>query len=522
MPRLSLCAVLAAFMTAAVAGADKRPMEIQDLFRFKRVADPQISPDGKLVVYQVTTVNLDENKTSTNLWLAATDGKTPPRQLTTTTKSDRHPRWSPDGKRILFESSRSGETQLWVIDLSGGEARQMTHLSTGANTGIWSPDGSHIAFVSAVYPEYYDKPYKESDALNKKRLDEVAKGPVKAKVFTRLFFRHWVEYVDDKRNHLFDMKADGDEPKDVTPGDRDAYPTSTTFSVGDDFVFSPSGKYLVYTAVPDRDEAWSTNYDICRVPIAGGKVDNLTKSNKAADGSPQFSPDGKKLAYRAQKKAGYEADKWELMVTDCDGDGAIAGKPQTVTHNFDGSVDEFVWTPSNNKLFFTADLNASRPILETTIGESHVAPLFKGGTNGSLTISRDGNTVAVSNTAIDHPAQVAVFRTSNPDLPRTIGNNGELLTQLDLPSPESVKVEVQDGTMQMWILKPPGFDQTKKWPVVYLVHGGPQGAWEDGWSFRWNPELWAAQGYVVAMPNPRGSTGFGQKFVDEISGDWGG
>ena len=522
MPRLPLGVLLVAFITASATAADKRPMEIQDLFRFKRVAEPQISPDGKLVVYQLTTVNLDENKSSTNLWLAATDGKTPPRQLTTTTKSDRHPRWSPDGKRILFESSRSGETQLWTIDLSGGEARELTHLSTGANTGIWSPDGSHVAFVSAVYPEFSDKPFKESDALNKKKLDEAAKSPVKAKVFTRLFFRHWVEYVDDKRNHLFVMKPDGGEPKDVTPGDRDAYPTSTTFSVGDDFVFSPSGKFLVYTAVPDRDEAWSTNYDICRVPIEGGKVENLTESNKAADGSPQFSPNGKKLAYRAQHKAGYEADKWELMVADCDADGAVTGKPQSVTHSFDSGVDEFVWAPNNKTLFFNADLNASRPIFETTIGDSQVVPLRKGGTNGSLSISRDGNTIASSNSAIDHPAHVSVFRTSNPDLPLAIGNNGELLSKLDLPMPESVTVEVEGGKMQMWILKPPGFDQSKKWPVVYLVHGGPQSAWEDGWSFRWNPELWAAQGYVVALPNPRGSTGFGQKFVDEISGDWGG
>ncbi len=281
--------------------AAPRPMQIEDLYRFRRVADPQISPDGKWVVYQLSTISLAENKSSTNLWIASTDGKTPTRQLTTTPKSDRHPRWSPDGKQIAFESNRGGgETQLWVIDIDGGEARPLTTISTGAANGTWSPDGTHIAFSSAVYPEFSDKPFKESDELNKKKIEEIAKSPVKAKVFTKLFYRHWDAYVEDKRQHLFVVPAQGGEPRDVTPGDRDAYPTSTTFSVGDEFVFSPNSKYLIYTAVPARDEAWSTNYEICRVPIAGGKVDTLTIENKAADGCPRFSPDGKKFAYRAQ------------------------------------------------------------------------------------------------------------------------------------------------------------------------------------------------------------------------------
>ncbi len=521
MYRLPCCAILAVVFVMPLH-AEKRPMELADLFRIKRMADPQISPDGKLVVYQVGTVNLEANSTSTNLWIAAADGKTPPRQLTNTTKSDRHPRWSPDGQRIVFESTRSGESQLWTIDLSGGEARQLTSLSTGASNAIWSPDGTHIGFVSAVYPAYSDKPFKESDALNKKKLDEAAKSPVKAKVFSRLFFRHWVEYVEDKRNHLFVVKAGGGEPMDVTPGDRDAYPTSTTFSVGDDFVFSPNGKYLVYTAVPDRDEAWSTNYDIWRVPITGGKIENLTADNKAADSSPRFSRDGKTMAYRAQKKAGYEADKWQLMVVEVDDNGAWTGKPQEVTPKLDLAVDEFVWAPDNRTLFFTADDEGARPIFETTVGVGHVTPFSKAGTNGSLSISRDGNTFAFAKSSLNHPPRVVVVRTSDPEHPRYVDANSELLEQIDLPRPESVKVPVDGAEMQMWILKPPGFDPKKKCPVAYLVHGGPQGAWEDGWSFRWNPELWAAQGYVVALPNPRGSTGFGQKFVDEISGDWGG
>ncbi len=256
-----------------VSAQERGPMKVDDLFRFQRVADPQISPDGKWVVYTQSKVDLEANKSTSHLWLAATEKDAKPKQLTDGAKSDRHPRWSPDGKSILFESGRSGSNQLWIVSAAGGEPTQLTKLSTEASLGIWSRDGKQIAFMSAVWPEYSAKPHAESDALNKKRIEERDKNPVKAKVFKRLFFRHWDEYVEDKRQHLFVMAFENGkagEPKDVTPGDRDAYPTSTTFSLGDDFTFSPDAKYLYFTAVPAKNEAWSTNYDICRVPVTGG------------------------------------------------------------------------------------------------------------------------------------------------------------------------------------------------------------------------------------------------------------
>src|SRR4051812_1333576 len=213
--------------------AKKRPMEIDDLFKFKRVSDPQISPDGKWVVYTVGMVDdVASNKMSSTVWLASTDGKTR-LQLTNTTKKDRQARWSPDGKSILFVSTRGGSPQLWMIDVDGGEARQLTKVSTGVSEPTWSRDGKRIAFVSTVWPEFSEKPFKESDKLNKERIDEREASPVKAKVFTRLFYRHWDEYVEDKRMHLFVCEfADGkaSEPRDVTPGDYDAYPTSDTFA----------------------------------------------------------------------------------------------------------------------------------------------------------------------------------------------------------------------------------------------------------------------------------------------------
>jgi dipeptidyl aminopeptidase/acylaminoacyl peptidase len=533
-------------LTSAAAAEAKRPLTLDDMFKFKRVSDPQISPDGKHVVYVVGVPDLEKNSIPSSLWIASTDGKGEPRQLTNAPgKKDKHPRWSPDGKSILFESNRSGSSQLWIIGLDGGEARQLTDIATEASNAIWSRDGSRIAFVSAVWPEYSEKPYKESNELNKKRKEETEKNPVKAKVFTKLFYRHWDEYVEDKRQHLFIIDSplarsasEGyAEPKDVTPGDRDAFPTSDTFSTGDNFTFSPDGKYLVFTAVPEKNEAWSTNYDICRVPITGGTKtwECLTADNKAADSGPVFSPDGKMLAYRAQKKPGFEADRWELMVADTDPSGRTLSKPRSLTPNFDRWIDEFVWS-GNSAIQFTAETSASNPIFMVALKNGEPDNLsdrllpesLKRGTVKSLTQHiADENHIGWTFTwaSQNAPPEVYSFSLEGP-VDATVANiskaNTKLLEELDRPKQESVTVPISGTSMQMWILKPPGFDASKKWPLVYLVHGGPQGAWEDGWSYRWNPQLWAAQGYVVALPNPRGSTGFGQKYIDEISGDWGG
>jgi dipeptidyl aminopeptidase/acylaminoacyl peptidase len=531
-----LLAVLSAFAApAAVFAEGKRPMTVDDLFRFKRVSDPQLSPDGQTVAYVVGAVDLNANSSSSSIWLAPTAGKGESRQLTNTTKKDKHPRWSPDGKHVLFESNRSGSTQLWVIDVGGGEAHQLTTISTEASDALWSPDGKWIAFVSTVYPEYSAKPFKESDELNKKRKEEVEKSPVKAKVHTKLFYRHWDSYVEDKRQHLFVLPwndGKGGEPRDVTPGDRDANPTSSTFATGDNFAFSPDSKYLVFTAPPGREEAWSTNYDIRRVPVGGGAAETLTKDNPAADSGPVFSPDGNRLAWRAQKRAGFEADRWQLMVVETDSGGAFKGKPRSVSAAFDGSPDSFVWSPEGAGLLFLADQNGYAPVFHVAVEGGKVRKLSGDNTHLALTCARKpGDPVlAWLGVAMNRPAEVFVGAPTSErsDRPAYLAEknvshaNDKLLAELDLPRPESVKVKVEGADMQMWILKPPGFDPNKKWPLAYLVHGGPQGAWEDGWSYRWCPEAWAAQGYVVALPNPRGSTGFGQKFVDEISGDWGG
>lgn len=523
-----------------LAAACPRPMTLDDLFAFHRLAAPQISPDGRFVVYQVGTVDLAANTITTALWVAATDGRTPPHRLTSPPpgKRDARPRWHPGGAFVLFESNRSGTSQLWLVPAAGGEPRQLTFLSTGASHGVWSPDGTHVAFVSAVYPEFSDKPFAESDRLNKQKDEEIENNPVKARVFTRLFFRHWDEYVGDKRQHLFvqqvfDAKAEPSaaavkksEPRDVTPGDRDAFPTSSTFSSGEDFTFSPDGRYLVFTAVPAENEAWSTNYDLCRVSITNtsAKWETLTAGNPAADSGPQFRPDGKQLAWRAQKTAGYEADKWDILVADCRPDGSLAGPPRRALEKHDLSANEFAWA-ADGRILFTADYQSRVDLFRVDPAQPDVPPdQLSSGQISSPTTSADGRRFAITIAFMTAPPEIYAGDSDLAAAPRMVSRaNRDLLNARDLPRPESVAVPVEGGVkMQMWILQPPDFDPAKKWPVAYLVHGGPQGAWEDGWSWRWNPSLWAAQGYLVVLPNPRGSTGFGQKFTDEITGDWGG
>ncbi|HZU34963.1 MAG TPA: S9 family peptidase [Gemmataceae bacterium] len=519
------CCILSVCLLAALSvpvAAAQRPMEIHDLFRFQRVAEPQISPDGKTMVYTITHVDLAGNRTTSDLWTVPAAGGEP-RQLTTAGKKDHHPRWSPDSQRILFESNRSGNNQLWVIDLHGGEARKLTSISTEAGNGIWSPDGQSIAFVSAVWPEYSRKPFAESDALNKKRQQEKEKNPVKARVFTHCFFRHWDEWVEDKRQHLFLIPATGGQPRDLTPGDHDAFPTSDTFATDQDITFTPDSKAIVYTAPPEHNEAWSTDYNLYRVSVTGGQPECLTRANKAGDGSPHFSPDGKWLAYRAQRRPGFEADRWEIVLVPAEGHG----EPRSITASFDGSPESFVWTPDSESILFTAEQKAASPIYRVSVADSKVEKILEGHTNGGLSLAADGRTLAFTRVSMRWPTEVYACQLSKDgqaehsrDLSQA---NKKLLSQVDTGRLESVTVKSTDGTpMQMWIVFPPNFDASKKWPLAYLVHGGPQSSWEDGWSYRWNPVLWAAQGYVVALPNPRGSSGFGQKYTDEISGDWGG
>ena len=519
----------------AVATTEKSTMDLEGIFRWERLAAPQMSPDGSQVVYQVTSI-LDpkKNRTSTQIWIANVDGSNA-RQLTRSGKADSNPRWSPDGKKILFESNRDGSGQLYILDLdSPGEARRLTKISTGASNGVWAPDGSRVAFLSTVRPEWSLLPFEESDKKNAEFDEEKAASTVQAKTFTRLMYRHWTSYLEDKRTHVFIIELDGSNCRDVTPGDRNAHPVSSTFVGGDELCFSPDGQHVLFTAPEVANEGWSTNHDICRVSITNQETQwQPVTSGPAAESNLVFSPDGKKVAYRAQAKAGYEADRWQLIVGQCNADGTIQGTPSSWTENLDASVNEFAWI-SNDEIVFTTDLLGSSAWF--SVGQSakpeQIAAPFADNRMGQIqSVSFRGQQFVISRATLSEPAALYAGSLSSTGQGiaksasvKSIGtHNALLLSQWERPAPESVAVEVEGGvSMQMWVLKPPAFDPSKKWPVVYMIHGGPQSAWGDSWSFRWNPLLWASQGYVVVLPNPRGSVGFGQKFCDEISGDWGG
>ncbi len=525
---LVLMGVLA--VGARATSAETRAIELEDLFRLHRVSDAQLSPDGKRVAYVVTDPVKAENATRSHVWVVPSDGRGEARQMTNAPKHDAHPRWSPDGKWIAFESDRSGETQIWVLPAEGGEARVLTSISTEASQPVWAPDGKSVAFVSAVFPEFSAKPFAESDALNKAKLEEREKSKVKARVFTQLLYRHWDSWVEGKRQHLFVVPvangAAAGEPRDATPGENDAVPTSDTFVAGDEFAFSPDGKELVFTAppLPTRTQAWSTNHDIWSVDLATGERRNLTAKNPAADATPRWSPDGKRLAYRAQTRAGFEADRWQLMVREA------SGETQSVTTKLDLSVNAFEWSPDGAALYFDADDQGGQSIWRVALAGGEPERVVVGGMNADEKIAPDGRAVVFTRARMNAPPEVmrqeiggAEGTAATRSAMALTKTNAALLDGVEMNAPESVTVAGAGGTpVQMWILKPPHFDAAKKYPLVFWVHGGPQTAFGDGWSTRWNPEVWAAQGYVIAMPNPRGSVGFGQTFTDEISHDWAG
>jgi dipeptidyl aminopeptidase/acylaminoacyl peptidase len=527
--RLYLAILCSLGLFVSADAADKRVMELEDLFRIKRLSDPRISPDGRRVAYVVTEVDKAENSTNSDIWLVPAEGGAP-RKLTNSPKHDRHPRWSPDGKWVAFESNRSGKFQIYLIPADGGEAKELTSLSTGAQQPVWSPDGRRIAFVSAVFPEFSEKPFGESDAANKKKSEEREKSKLKARVITKLLYRHWDSWVDDKRQHLFVIPvtegAPAGEPKDVTPGDRDAVPTSATFSAGDEFDFSPEGSELAYAATPTpaREEAWSTNHDLYAVNLETGERRQVT-ANPAADGLPRYSPDGKYIAYRAQARPGFEADRWQLMLYD-----RAAGRARSLTPDFDSSIEAFVWAPDSTALIFEALEKGQEPVWSISIQGGAVKKVFDKAVNKEVALSASGEWLAFAHQTLSRPVEICKVslgastapRPSEALMPLTHAND-ELFARITMNEPEPVWFEGAGGAkVQMWIVKPPQFEAGRKYPLVFWVHGGPQGAYLNSWSPRWNAQLWAAQGYVLALPNPRGSTGFGQKFVDDISHDWGG
>ena len=486
-----------------------RPMTLDDLLKTVRVGDPQLSRDGRNVAFVRTTTDLESGKRNADIWLVPADGSAPPRALTRHEKSDSAPRFSPDGTRLAFISSRGGTPQVYLLDLAGGDPQRLTDLSAGASDPlIWSPDGHRVAFISEVRPECAD------EACNKKKNEEAEKDPVKVHRLTRLLHRHWDEYREGIRHHVFVADASSGAAIDVTPGDFD----SPTVQYEDNAIaFSPDGKEIAFVSNRDGNdrEAWSTNMDVWVVAATGGTAEKIT-NNPAADVTPVWSPNGKSLAVRAQRRAGFEADRWYLDLYD-----RKSKTKKTVFENPDLSVSEFAFSPDGRSIWFTAEKEARENLFVVDALGGTPREIVKGGRISSLSVGRDF--VLYSRASLTAPADV--YRASlDGNMVKALTNeNPSFRKDVAFTEPESLRaVGAEGASIQYWLIKPPNFEASKKYPAVFLIHGGPQGAWEDGWSARWNPSLWAAQGWVVVCPNPRGSSGFGQKFVDEISQDWGG
>jgi dipeptidyl aminopeptidase/acylaminoacyl peptidase len=488
-------ACAAAVLLFAAPAAAARPMTIQDLIGAVRIADPQLSPDGKLVAFVRTTTDVPGGKRNADIWVVPADGSGPPRLLIGGEKAENTPRWSPDGKHIAFISTRSSGGDLFIADADGNNIRQITKLPSGVQPPlVFSPDGSRLAFVSDVKVG--------------------ASTPANVHLETRLLYRHWDEWRDSARHHVFVVPAaGGGDPTDLTPGDFDSPPTQAEDAA---IRFTPDSREVVFVSNREGNdrEAFTTNNDVWSVSIGGGQARKLTQ-NPAADVQPVFTPDGKSMIVRAQRRPGFESDRWYLDVYN-----RATGAKRTVFETPDLSVSDFTLSKDGTTIVFTATSHGADNMYRVPVAGGTPQEVVKGGSISSVQIGPDF--AVFSKATLTSPADL--FRMGRTGDPLQLTHENESwLKDVTFEKPESATVAGAGGTpIQYWILKPPGFDASRKYPVVFLLHGGPQGAWDDAWSYRWNPSLWAAQGWVVAAPNPRGSFGFGQTFVDEISQDWAG
>jgi dipeptidyl aminopeptidase/acylaminoacyl peptidase len=491
-------------LACSAAGQTFRQFTINDLLKVRRVGDPQLSPDGRMIAYTITDIDKTANRGISQIYLVPVTGGEP--KLLGSGLRSNSPRWSPDGKKIAYLSGG----QIWTIDVASGETKKITNISTGAGDPVWSPDGRMLAFVSDVYPDC------TTDDCNRQRDQAAEESKVKAKTTERLLFRHWNAWKDNKRTHVFVVSVDNGDTTDLTPGDWDAPP----FSLGGptDYAFAPDSKKLAFVRNTDKVEAISTNNDVFIVPVTGGEATRITGTNMGADSSPVFSPDGRYMAYRSQARAGFEADIWKLMLYDRE-----SGKTRVLGDKYDFQVDSFTFSPDSQKIYFTAGERGLAPVYSLSISSGQMTKIIAEGSNDGVQVSSDGKTLIFTRSSSTMPTEVFRANADGSGVTQITHTNETLLSGFALKPIESVTWKGAGGTsIHGFIAKPANFTPTRKWPLVVLIHGGPQSAWNDNWGYRWNPQVFASAGYVVFMPNPRGSTGYGQKFIDEISGDWGG
>jgi len=499
--------VLASVLPAAAA--ETHPFSVHDMLAMDRVFGNQVSPDGKWVVFGVRETDLKANRGRTDLWIMRSDGRELKR-LTTHPAGDFSPLWAPDSNTVWFLSTRSGSSQVWRIKRDGGEAVQVTHQPLDVGNLVLSRDGSKIAFTMQVFPGTCVEGTVKRLAAEKAR-------KTTGRLFKRLFIRHWDTWLDGRRHHLFVMPVAGGEALDVMK-DMDADTPVQPFGGAEEITFSPDGKEILFTAsAAGIEEAWSTNYDIFAVPVDASRPPrNLTGENKAWDTAPVFSPDGKTLAWLAMKRPGFEADRFRIMLMDWPG-----GEARTLTENWDRSPGGLAWSPDGRRLWTTAANLGQNSLYKIDTRTGKVTTVVKWGSVRSFGFA--DRRVIFGMDRLDSPVELyAVFRNGGNPVPLTRINARQVAAarmgeyeQFSFPG-------WNNETVYGYVVKPVDFDPAKKYPVAFLIHGGPQGSFGNDFHYRWNPQAYAGAGYAAVMVDFHGSVGYGQEFTDSITGDWGG
>lgn len=500
---------------SAVYSQETHPFTVHDLLAMDRISETQVSPDGKWAVFTLRKTDLEANRGRTDLWLVGVDGAGL-RQLTSHPGSDFSPAWSRDGKSIWFLSTRSGSAQVWRIAIDGGEAEQKTNLPFDTGTFQLSPDNALLAVTMEVFPEC------ESIDCTQKRDKEIASRKASGRIYDKLFIRHWDTWKDGKRSHLFVLPAAGGEAIDLMKG-MDADCPSKPFGGSEEYTFTPDSKGLVFTArVAGREEAWSTNFDLYFVPVDGSaKPKNLTESNPAWDTAPVFSPDGKTLAYLAMKRPGYEADRFRIVLKSWPASTSSAGAERVLTEAWDRSPGGITWATDNKTIYTIAGNLGQHSLFAIDAASGNVRTVVEKGSVRSVGLA--GNRLLFG---MDHhrsPVELYSVAPNGSDVRAVTRINAGALAKVRMGESEQFTFKGwNDETVYAYVVKPADFDPGKKYPVAFLIHGGPQGSFGNDFHYRWNPQTYAGAGYAAVMVDFHGSTGYGQAFCDAIRGDWGG
>jgi len=508
---VSFIALLLPFVAVALpAAAAPHPFNVRDLVAMDRLSELQGSPDGSRLVFTRSVLDSAANRRRTDVWLMKADGSGL-KALTTDAASDTNPVWHPDGRQVFFLSSRSGTSQVWKVEADSGAETQITKLPLPVGSFKLSPDGALLVVSLEVFVDC------DTLACTTTRLDAKTKAASSGQVFDHLFVRHWDTWSDGRRSHVFVVPVAGGAPIDVMKG-LDADSPSRPFGSAEEFTFSPDGKSVVFAARDaGREEAWSTNLDIFVAPIDGRtKPRNLTAANPATDTAPSFSPDGKWLAWAAMKRPTFEADRLRLVVR-----GWPDGPERVVTEGWDRSVGEIRWSPDGRTVYTTADNLGQRSLFAIDVATGAVATLIKDGHMTSPVAT--GERVAVLLDNLRTPADVYSVGRGGGAVTQLTTVNAARIADVRLGEPEQFSFTGAHGdTVYGWVVRPTGFEAAKKYPIAFLIHGGPQGSFSNNFHYRWNAQTYAGAGYGTVMIDFHGSTGYGQGFTDAIRDDWGG